>query len=259
MAPLQQQRDEESLVLIPKEDAAEATPAVTSSRKKWLTLALAVGAGLGTVAVVGSSSCTNCSSGQYDAATRDWTCNACAGNFKPGIVAITNITKRGACLPCVPGKFQSKFNSTSCKACAEGTFQRLANGTTCEICPEGYYQAESSAPLCFPCSPGKTQSVRGQRSCEKCADGKYQSEAGQTTCDTPDKTRVAVDGGEADGGVETSVCGAVVVVASGAAGVVASGAAGVDSSAACVASISKAVTAAASMARQVAWTPRNAG
>jgi hypothetical protein len=55
MAPLQQQRDEESLVLIPKEDAAEATPAVTSSRKKWLTLALAVGAGLGTVAVVGSS------------------------------------------------------------------------------------------------------------------------------------------------------------------------------------------------------------
>ena len=62
------------------------------------------------------------------------------------------------------------------------------------MCIRDSYQAESSAPLCFPCSPGKTQSVRGQRSCEKCADGKYQSEAGQTTCDTPDRTRVAVDG-----------------------------------------------------------------
>ena len=105
----------------------------------------------------------------------------CAGNM--GYSGNASVI-RGACLPCVDGKYKDTVGNTDCTDCAaSSTSGAGSDGISDCACNAGYSgDARVIGGACFPCVTGKYKDTVGNQDYSDCPSGKYQSTAGSTGC-----------------------------------------------------------------------------
>ena len=123
--------------------------------------------------MVGASSCTACEAGKFaygQTSQGAGLCASCAGST--------------SCSSCTSGQYQPAAGSGGCLSCPAGTFSGISGASSsaaCQDCAVGTYQSRTGASECLQCAPGYFCPTSGLISFSPCSAGTY-SEAGATSC-----------------------------------------------------------------------------
>ena len=150
-------------------------------------------AGKSTNTVNGSVSCQNCGGGSFGTP-----CESCkVGQFRSGSDLDPSVCDRcpsgwfaaneslTACLPCVPGTYAMKEESSRCKDCPQGWFTDATAKSECTRCPLGSLTLKEGSAACQKCQAGRIGNIKGD--CVDCRPGKFRAAGGanenSTVCD----------------------------------------------------------------------------
>ena len=153
----------------------------------------------------GSSQCSECAIGKYQANSNQATCLSCIpGQSQNNVGQIqckqcqagtyTNVALSTSCVTCDPGE-TSLLGSARCEGCTAGFAgdgcvhclpgwyrSGTMSSASCAMCPKGWHQPAYEGAGCLPCNLGKSQALEGQSVCNLCSINYYANRSQMSEC-----------------------------------------------------------------------------